>query len=145
MPRNWGRLVSATVSESECLARCSERAALVYLLTLPRHDGEGRLEVDDVSMVDMVGRFGIVHRWNVDIMPAIREEISSAGLWRVYETEDGKLCAEVIKWERHQRLDRITRGSDLTCEAPPQRGEQGGMSPPERGDVSPPISPRKGA
>lgn len=117
MPRPPGRLVSSSLSESEKLSRCSERAALIYALTLPQHDGEGRLQVDDVSMLDMLGRFAITHGWHVREMPALREEIGDSGLWRLYQTKSGKVCAEVTDWHKHQRTDKIRRGSNLADEA----------------------------
>lgn len=116
MPRPPGRLVSSSLSESEKLSRCSERAALVYVLTLPQHDGEGRLQVDDVSMLDMLGRFAIIHEWHVRDMGALRDEIGQSGLWRLYQTKSGKLCAEVTDWQKHQRIDKIRRGSILADE-----------------------------
>lgn len=117
MPRPPGRLVAASLSESEKLSLCSERAALIYCLTLVQHDGEGRLQVDDVSMLDMLGRFAITHGWHVREMPALREEIGTSGLWRLYETKCGKTCAEVTDWQKHQRIDKIKRGSSLMDEA----------------------------
>lgn len=141
MPRNWGRLVGPNLSNSKKLAECSERAALIYgAFTLPKHDGEGRLEVDDVSMLEMCGRYGIAHRYTLEDMEAVREELRKAGLWRIYETQSGKLCAEVVGWEKNQRLDRISRESDLLDEIRNPSGGDGGDNGSHLGGITDPIS-----
>lgn len=117
MSRVWGRLVKASLSNSKKLAKCSERNALIYNFTLTHHDGEGRLEVDDASILSMCGLFAIQHDWTKEDMAAAREEISGVGLWRLYETKDGQHCAEVVDWENAQRLDRIKRGSKILDES----------------------------
>lgn len=123
MSRVWGRLVKASLSNSKKLAKCSERNALIYNFTLTQHDGEGRLEVDDASMLSMCKLFAIEHDWTRKDMAVAREELGRVGLWRLYETKDGQHCAEVVDWENAQRVDRIRRGSKILDEL-----EAGGKS-----------------
>lgn len=108
-----GRLLSRTIVDSKKLATVSERAALIYVLLLPQHDGEGMVEADDLSMLTGCGRFALAKKWTLEAMSGAREELVAAGLWQMSDGPHGD-AAEFVGWEDHQRLDKIGRGSRLS-------------------------------
>lgn len=118
-----GRILSRTIVDSKKLSGVGERAALVYVLLLPQHDGEGMIEADGLSMLVGCGRFALAHSWSTGDMDAAREELVGAGLWKVGDGPHGD-AALYVGWENHQRLDKIGRGTRLSeSETPGNSGE----------------------
>lgn len=107
-------MLSRTIADSKKLSTLSERAALVYLLMLPQHDGEGMVECDDMSMLVACGRFAAAHGWDLPKMAEVREELVHSSIWILEEGPHG-IAAEYANWMEHQRLEKIGRGSRITA------------------------------
>jgi hypothetical protein len=134
-----GRLLSRTIVDSKKLATVGERAALVYVLLLPQHDGEGMIEADDLSMLTGCGRFALARNWSLLDMATVREELVGAGLWSMTDGPHGE-AAEFVGWEDHQRLDKIGRGSRLSGRTSPAIS---GTTPAISGTTQAQLRPRR--
>lgn len=120
-------MLSRTIADSKKLSEVSERAALVYLLLLPQHDGEGLIEADALSLLVAAGRFAISHGWTQDDLEAVRAELVKAELWVLKDGPHGE-AAEYANWQNHQRLDKIGRGSSIAPDSDETPGNYGKTS-----------------
>lgn len=107
-----GRFLSRALANSRRFSELDERSALVYAITYTYANVDGRLEVDGLSILAMMARFGLAHRYTIEDMDICREKIAATGLWKTYQA-DGRECAEIDKFFEHNKIrsDRESKGT----------------------------------
>lgn len=111
-----GRMIASALPGSKKLARCPERAAMVYVFGMGATDREGRFEADDDSLLDCFSRYARARGWTDESVAADRAHLGEVGLWIVYG-EPGNELVQVVDFHRHNRSD--PRESPSSIPPPP--------------------------
>jgi hypothetical protein len=97
-------MIDRELTASKKLAKLNERAALLYVIGVSHADVQGRLEADDLSLMEFAGRYGLARGWTPETIAEDRAAIAASGLWIVWgDGED--TFAQVIKFHAHNRTD----------------------------------------
>lgn len=101
------------------MASVSERAALLYLLSITYGDREGRLPGDARDLIDetcalLAMRWG----WTDDVVVGLRDELVKAGLWSIWEVHGARVVG-IERWRDHQHPSKLAEERPSELPGPP--------------------------
>lgn len=99
-----GRMIDACIRNSEKIAKCQPRTAMLYVLSLTQSDREGRFEANNAALLYMAGKYGRANGWDDGTVAEDRAFLGSVGLWIIYGEPGGELV-QVVGFHAHNRTD----------------------------------------